>query len=93
MRALRKHHRYRLIKKRKRDIWWIREKSKEYDDFNGVIANTPCPCSCYMCGNPRKWWKAATHEERMAKLLYIEGCEESDIYCSLNRNQLGKLEG
>ena len=23
----------------------------------GKIATTPCPCSCHMCGNARKWQK------------------------------------
>lgn len=43
--------------------WWstdienyARERSKFY--------NTRCPCSCYMCGNPRKLWKDKTIQEK-----------------------------
>ena len=25
---------------------------------------TPTPCSCWMCGNPRKWFKQPTIQER-----------------------------
>ncbi len=25
--------------------------------------DTPTPCSCFMCGNPRKWWKSKTLRE------------------------------
>lgn len=27
-------------------------------------AKTPAPCSCWACGNPRKWFKAVTIQER-----------------------------
>lgn len=29
-------------------------------------AVTPSPCSCWCCGNPRKWFGAATIQERVA---------------------------
>jgi len=29
-------------------------------------ANTPKPCSCWMCGNPRKDWNEKSVQERMA---------------------------
>ena len=33
--------------------------------FKGKTAyKTPAPCSCWMCGNPRKWFKTPTIQER-----------------------------
>lgn len=51
-RAVRRHHRDRLIAKRKKVIWWAEHTP------HGMLANTPCRCSCWMCGNPRKYYKA-----------------------------------
>ena len=28
------------------------------------LFRTPTPCSCWMCGNPRKWFKQPTIQER-----------------------------
>lgn len=33
----------------------------------GRIAHTRTPCSCRMCGNPRKFWKAETIQELRAR--------------------------
>lgn len=52
-RALRRHHRARLIAKRTKNIWWVKENLKAGVEFSGVIANTPTPCSCHGCRNPR----------------------------------------
>ena len=30
----------------------------------GLVAQTPHPCSCYSCGNPRKWFKEKTMQEK-----------------------------
>ena len=30
--------------------------------------NRETRCSCYMCGNPRKWWKQRTRHEELAEL-------------------------
>lgn len=51
-RAYRRHHMRRLKKKR---LAW-----------NGDIRQyrTPCMCSCYMCGNPRKHFGELTIQER-----------------------------
>lgn len=34
----------------------------------GFTANTPHSCSCYMCGNPRKWWLERTRQELRSEL-------------------------
>jgi len=49
--------------KRARRKWWGRTLSpKEL----GEVAKTPTPCSCYMCGNPRKHWSEPPIQERRA---------------------------
>lgn len=61
-RAIRRHHRERL-KKTRRNYWSMdfdREFNPEFLDQEietkklGKVVNTPHPCSCYACGNPRK---------------------------------------
>ena len=34
----------------------------------GIHATSPKICSCHMCGNPRKYWKEDTFQEKKAKL-------------------------
>ncbi len=63
-RALRRHHRNRL--KRKRKYYWggtIEENAKSH-----LLIDTPKACSCFMCGNPRKYFNAATLQELQADL-------------------------
>lgn len=50
-RALRRHHRKRLLNKRK-NIWggYLRDDPKRL----AKVANTPTPCSCWMCRNDRQ---------------------------------------
>ncbi len=69
-RALRRHHRDRLLQKRKH--YW--SYNNAYNDTLNVeiphsVINTPTPCSCYMCGNPRKYFKEASLEERRYSLM------------------------
>ena len=30
----------------------------------GIHARSPKMCSCHMCGNPRKYWKEETYQEK-----------------------------
>ena len=30
----------------------------------GIYATSPKTCSCHMCGNPRKYWKEDTFQEK-----------------------------
>ncbi|MEM6343146.1 MAG: hypothetical protein AAF927_04675 [Bacteroidota bacterium] len=63
-RALRRHHRDRLKQKRKH--YWggdLAENSKSH-----LLINTPKPCSCFMCGNPRKFAKAPSLQEQKSEL-------------------------
>lgn len=59
-RSVRRHHAGRL-KKSRRHYWG----GISGDPGRaGVVVNTPTPCSCYMCGNPRKYFNEKTVQER-----------------------------
>ncbi len=53
MKAQRIHDAERLAKKR-----------SKYNGHGVVALQTPAVCSCWMCGNPRKWFKQPTIQER-----------------------------
>ena len=57
--AERRHHRERLMRKRR--FHWGRDLSREPEILARVV-NTPKPCSCAMCGNTR-WWAGETMQE------------------------------
>jgi len=40
------------------------EFEKSHPARKGILANTPKPCSCHMCGNPRKFFKEKTVQEK-----------------------------
>ncbi len=46
------------------DKWWWEDVSPR---MVGIKAHTPALCSCWMCGNPRKYWKEKTIQERRAE--------------------------
>ena len=94
-RAQRRHDRERL-KKNRRNHWgygkqgwrsYCEHGTKEMPaDVAGMVVNTPTPCSCPMCGNPRRNYWANTYErrtiqERKAIDSYIDGIDEfEDLY-------------
>lgn len=60
---LKRHHRARLMKNRRISWGW--------DDLTGTarhskVVNTRTPCSCWMCGNPRKYSGEKTIQELRA---------------------------
>jgi len=64
-RSLRRHHRARI---RKRVKWIMREMwGYQADDmsprFLGRYTTTRTPCSCRMCGNPRRYFGERTFHE------------------------------
>jgi hypothetical protein len=59
-RNLRRHHARRLKRKRRR--YWGRSLVSQRDA--GIVAKTPKPCSCWMCGNPRRYSGEPTLQER-----------------------------
>lgn len=94
-RAERRHHNARLLKKRYRQE---KAKSSAWRDHNGVpdiewcmmrarvMVDTPANCSCWMCGNPRKYLgvtsksgKKETFQELMADDSMSDGLEDYEI--------------
>lgn len=73
-RMLRRHHVARLKKARR--FHWGRDLINDPKRLAKTV-NTPCSCSCHMCGNPRKWWNEKTMQElkfeetaQMVELVY-----------------------
>lgn len=67
-RAIRRHHRNRLLK---RYIYRVRQEinrtiiDDEYVNRRArYLLQTPHPCSCAMCGNPRRHFGERTVQER-----------------------------
>jgi hypothetical protein len=59
-RAIRRHHIERLKHNRKNYgtvvTWYDGVSAEELEGKVSFAVDTPCPCSCHMCGNPRKHW-------------------------------------
>lgn len=64
-RAIRRHHIERLKKKRK-NYWWGDLHGGLNEKQLGMVVSTPRHCSCWMCGNPRKYFGHKTRQEIMA---------------------------
>lgn len=60
-RALRRHHVARL--KAARRFHWGRVIRHDANAV-GKVVDTPCPCSCWMCGNPRRHFKEVSRQEQ-----------------------------
>jgi hypothetical protein len=63
-RAIRRHESDKR-KRRAQALIRLRYQSAHLADdvFVGKLARTRTPCSCRMCGNPRKWFKQKTVQE------------------------------
>ena len=59
--ARRRADRARL--KKKRVFWWC-SKDRKSDTQLGRLIDTPTPCSCWMCGNPRRYFNERTIQEQ-----------------------------
>ena len=68
-RALRRHHVARL--KRSRRFHWGRDLAQEPKPLAKAV-DTPCLCSCWMCGNPRRYFRELTRQERRELLDFRE---------------------
>ncbi len=77
-RALRRHHRERLLKSRNH-YWSMGSPGvdpRDADKRQGRVTRTPCLCSCRGCGNPRRYeGNAATARTR------------AEIRCLLTMNE------
>ena len=65
-RAERRHHHLRMLEKVKdfslyKYASWSEEEKLQHQKR---MAENRKPCSCYMCGNPRKHWKDKTMQEK-----------------------------
>lgn len=64
-RSMKKGIAYRRAQKQRlkklRHNWWGRELSP---DELGRVITTPTPCSCWMCGNPRRYLGERTVQEQ-----------------------------
>ncbi|MBP6138957.1 MAG: hypothetical protein KBD96_01335, partial [Brachymonas sp.] len=70
-RALRRHHTARL--KAARAHWHWGRSLQGNAKALGKVVNTPCPCSCWQCGNPRRHRKEPSAAERsLAELTLAE---------------------
>jgi hypothetical protein len=71
MRALRRHHRKRLQKARA-GYWGMKRWAGIFGPPEprqmGMVVDTPTPCSCWMCGNPRRYGsgRSLTMQEQRA---------------------------
>ena len=63
IRAIRRAERERIIKKRSK--YWNGDYKSEKQ--LSKLARTSTPCSCFMCGNPRKYFNEETIQERRNK--------------------------
>ena len=64
-RAVRRQHLLRL--KKVRSVYFNHTsfgKNAMTNRQKGMAANTAQMCSCYMCGNPRKWFTELTMQEQ-----------------------------
>ena len=94
-RAIRRHHRRRLFKSRIKKLWWVDRNlalnDNEYLNKIKYLIKTPTPCSCTLCGNPRKHFRIIKKQEKIALYNMMEQCEESDVYTTLRKNNLPSI--
>ncbi len=66
-RALRRHH-YARLKKNRQHYWGYGKAGHREEEMpvaaQGVVVSSAKPCSCYICGNPRKYEKKRSLKER-----------------------------
>lgn len=76
MKALRIHHEKRIKARVRRDFWcfWHHWEASEERKKRvcGILARTHARCSCYGCGNPRKY----TGERKRQELIHIINLKE-----------------
>lgn len=60
--AEKRHHRARI--KNNRRFYWGRDLMNATKIQQGIVINTPKPCSCLMCGNKRRHSGETRQEKR-----------------------------
>ena len=69
-RAIRRHHSARLKKARRH--YWGRNLSQNAKELGGLV-DTPCQCSCWMCGHQRKHHGPTVQERRAGATRSVTG--------------------
>lgn len=72
----------KLRVRRYRRWWWSEDpadRSWVTARMVGMAANTPKSCSCYMCGNPRKWWLERTRQEIRSDIDKLEFAQMTQL--------------
>ena len=84
-RALRRHHAARL--KAARAHWHWGRSLQGNAQALGKVVNTPCHCSCWQCGNPRRHRKEPSAAERsLAELTLAEQAKHGQSTWQLRGN-------
>lgn len=88
--SLRHHHTHRQIKKRTKDLRYILSWNN-FEPFDKVMAGknfkmritTPTLCSCWLCGNPRKFYGNGKDGKTLQELKAVndEQFGLMDYYC------------
>ena len=60
--SIRRHHKNRIKNKVKNYYGGVHRNNPRY---LGIATETQKPCSCYMCGNPRKHFNKDTIQEKI----------------------------
>lgn len=71
-RAVRRHHRERQKSKRLKHFTFLNFNLSESEIMAmlPILIDTPKTCSCFMCGNPRKYFNEKTYQERKLNWTY-----------------------
>ena len=69
-----RRYQHAIVKRNRRNYMRIREIVTPRN--LGITVHTPKLCSCVMCGNPRKWLKEFTLDEKKHLHLFHEGLQE-----------------
>ena len=85
-RALRRHHRQRVKNNRKK--YWTVFPHEESHKRLGIITTTPCICSCWMCGNPRKYYKNSKAGMKTSEIRKMEA-----MIMSISNDEFGGFVG
>lgn len=80
-RSVRRHHRARLRARRR--VHWGRDLSQEPARNLARVIDTPTPCSCWMCGNPRRYFGERTRQELCAAQESIEAVSTTSLFITI----------
>lgn len=82
---IRRHHKLRQIKKRQKDRLYVCSYEPNGDFLHGVGFKkrviTPTLCSCWLCGNPRKFYKNSKLGKTLQELKAINDDCFSHLDC------------